>query len=148
VLSRLKQENFFKKNSFLIAFVTALLFLVHPVQTQTVSYVIQGELEGLAMLFIMSIMVCFVARSYAQTTMMRYALTVLLLAFIALSCGTKEIAIMSPLLLFLVDWFFVSQGSWKLFKKQMPLHATCAVLVVSLYVWFLNLTFFTDIIGN
>lgn len=147
VLSRLKKESFFKKNSVLIAFTTALLFLLHPVQTQTVSYVIQGELEGLAMLFIMSILVCFVVRSFSQDMIMRSILTILLFVLLAFSCGTKEIAIISPLLLLIVDWFFVSQGDLKLFKKQLPLHIICAGIVFSLYVWFLNLKFFTDIVG-
>jgi tetratricopeptide (TPR) repeat protein len=147
VLSRLKRESFFKTNSLLIAFVTALLFLLHPVQTQTVSYVIQGELEGLAMLFIMSISLCFVMRSFSQSRTVQYSLTVLLFVLLALSCGTKEIAIISPLLLLIVDWFFVSQGDWKFFKKQLPLHVVCTSIVLSLYIWFLNLKFFTDIIG-
>ena len=34
--------------------------MLHPVQTQTVSYVIQGQLEGLAGLFIMAIVLSFI----------------------------------------------------------------------------------------
>ena len=54
-LSGYQKKNFFSLNALPIAFFTALLFLLHPVQTQTVSYVIQGQLEGLANLFIMVI---------------------------------------------------------------------------------------------
>ncbi|MCF7899645.1 hypothetical protein K9L05_03290, partial [Candidatus Babeliales bacterium] len=56
----LKKDNFLYKNSLLVAFSTAALFLLHPVQTQTVSYVIQARLEGLASLFILTTILFFV----------------------------------------------------------------------------------------
>jgi hypothetical protein len=42
---------FYKQHAPLLAFLTAGLFLLHPVQTQTVSYVVQGQLEGMAAFF-------------------------------------------------------------------------------------------------
>ncbi|KKM82995.1 hypothetical protein LCGC14_1313810, partial [marine sediment metagenome] len=59
LLTRLPYASFFKRNAFAISFLSSLLFLLHPVQTQTISYVIQGQLEGLASLFMLSIILCF-----------------------------------------------------------------------------------------
>ena len=58
-LRHLKKQSFFRDNALSIATLTAMLFLLHPVQTQTVSYVIQGKLEGVATFLIISMAFCF-----------------------------------------------------------------------------------------
>ncbi|HVX00031.1 MAG TPA: hypothetical protein VHA52_06330, partial [Candidatus Babeliaceae bacterium] len=58
-LSKFKRSSFFRNNSWYIAVITTMLFLLHPVQTQTISYVIQGQLEGLACMFIQGIILTF-----------------------------------------------------------------------------------------
>ena len=36
-----------------------------------------------------------------------------------LSCATKEIYIVIPILAILIDWFFVSKEDWSVFKKHL-----------------------------
>ena len=146
-LKHLKKKNFFSENAFPIAFLSSIIFLLHPVQTQTISYVIQGQLEGLASMFILSMIFCFLKRCYAQTTFARYFFTVLLFCLAAISCGTKEIAIISPALLLIIDWFFVAQGNWQSLKKRLYIHIPIALIVFSCYIYFLKPTFFTEILG-
>ena len=105
-LKNLKQKNFFSTNALAISFFTGILFLLHPVQTQTVSYVIQGQLEGLAALFIISMILCFYFLAQAKNSFSKIILTVFLFTLGLFSCGTKEIAIISPALIFVFDWFF------------------------------------------
>ena len=146
-LRHLKQKNFFTKNYFSISFLTSLLFLLHPVQTQTVSYVIQGQLEGLAGLCILGMTFFFLKASYANTNTKKYLYIFLLFIVAIFSCGTKEIAIISPAMLLLVDWFLVAQGNWKSLKKRLYIHIPLALLVFSIYIYFLKPKFFTDILG-
>ena len=117
-LSHLKKSSFFKENAFGISLITGLLFLLHPVQTQTVSYVIQGQLEGLSTFFIMSMILVYLHRTYTSSTTLKWSLTGLFFALAALSCGTKEIAIISPILVMLFDWFFVAQGNVRSFISR------------------------------
>jgi len=146
-LRHLRKHIFFKKNYFAIALLSSLLFLLHPVSTQTVSYVIQGQLEGLAALSIFAMTFFFLKLSYAPTTKQRRLFTLLLFATAALSCGTKEIAIISPAILLVADWFLVAQGDWSSLKRRMYIHIPLALLVVGLYIYFLKPTFFTEILG-
>ena len=146
-LKNLKQKNFFSTNAFSISFFTSILFLLHPVQTQTVSYVIQGQLEGLAALFILSVVLCFFLVSRTSTILSKTVLTVLLFALALLSCGTKEIAIISPALLLLFDWFFIAQGQWNLLKKRAFLHVSITLFIFGVYLYFLKPGFFTSILG-
>lgn len=145
-LSALKKTGFFKTNAWLIAFTSALLFLIHPVQTQTVSYVIQGELEGLAALFILGMCLCLLKVSQAKAAGEKTALTALLFVLAFFSTGTKEIAFISPALLLLFDWFFIAQGDWKSLKNRLVIHASLFAFVTTLYLWLLKPTFFTKLI--
>ncbi|TET05875.1 tetratricopeptide repeat protein [Candidatus Dependentiae bacterium] len=144
-LSNLKRKNFFSTNAFPLAFITALLFLLHPVQTQTVSYVIQGQLEGMAILSILSMSFCFLLLVHATSTFGRTFLTIFLLFLAALSCGTKEIAIVSPLLIALLDWFFVAQGDWDSFKQRWLLHGALFTIVGLCYLILLRPAFFVEV---
>ena len=142
VLTRLKKESFYKKHAFVLACLTAALFLLHPVQTQTVSYVIQGELEGLSALAILSMSLCYTYFATAQKTVAKIISGILLFGLAILSCGTKEIAIISPALLLLVDWFFVAQGNIKSLKKRIPILGALTICIVGFYLYLLKPAFF------
>lgn len=141
---QLKRRSWFNDHALLIACSTMILFLLHPVQTQTVSYVIQGRLEGLAGLSIMLVCLTFLlfatASSFIAKTL--FALSAFVIA--AFACGTKEIAIVLPALVLLVDWFFVAEGSWHELKKRWWFHAIIWLIVGGLYLKFLRPDFFID----
>ncbi|HSW73805.1 MAG TPA: tetratricopeptide repeat protein [Candidatus Limnocylindria bacterium] len=143
---QLQRRSFFKEHTVAIAFCTALLFLVHPVQTQTVSYVIQGQLEGLATFFVLS-MSMGVLLYHKTHSWLGKALELGVLCGLAfLACGSKEIAIITPLLLVLIDWFFVAQGSWSSLRQRLWLHGMLACIMVGMYIYFLKPSFFTTIL--
>ena len=83
------RNKFFHYYGTLIAAITSALFLLHPVQTQTVSYVIQGQLEGLAGFFIVAVITTFLALWYVHATIARYVLTALLF-FLAIMRETPK----------------------------------------------------------
>ena len=59
ILNNLKKQNFLKNNAYLISTLTSGLFLLHPVQTQTVPYITQMQLEGTVVLFTFAILLLF-----------------------------------------------------------------------------------------
>lgn len=144
-LATRKSVDFFKHNAVAVASVTALLFLLHPVQTQTVSYVIQGQLEGLAAFFMLSMTLIFMYFCYAHNKAFKQFSFCMLVFLTVLSCCTKEIAIISPVLLLLVDWFFIAQGSCQSIKTRVWVHLMIGVLVISVYTYFFKIAFFVDI---
>lgn len=147
ILTRRAQGSFFKRNALALSFVTALIFLLHPVQTQTVSYVIQGQLEGLASLFMLSIMLCFLKMQTQKDLWKKITLGILLATLTVLVTGTKEIAIVTPALLLLVDWFFVAGGSWAKLKNRWWLHLGTTFIVASSYIYFLTAKFFATLLS-
>ncbi len=139
-------SSFFYNNAYPIALFATTLFMLHPVQSQTVSYVIQGRLEGLAGLFILMMSLCFLLFNTVHNKTAKIGLGVLLFALAALSTGTKEYAFISPVLLLLVDWFFVAQGDVKSLKSRWMQHAGIALTVWGMYLYFLKPNFFIEII--
>ncbi len=148
-LLNLKKYASLVKKALPVAFFTALLFLLHPVQTQTVSYVIQGQLEGLATLFMIAIMLVYFFYQKAQSWNVKAPLLILITILGIFSCGTKEIAILSPLMLLLFDWFFISQGSFTELKKKWLFFTSYTALIAFQYVRYLNFHFLkTSFLGT
>ncbi len=147
LLEQLNEGSFFYRNRFMISFATAGLFLLHPVQTQTVSYVIQGQLEGLATLFTVSLCLWFTMLAKATTSLQKTVYATLMYISAFLATGTKEIAIVSPLLLVTVDWFFIARGNLESFKKRLIIHGSIFAIVWGAYLYFYKPGYFINMFG-
>lgn len=148
LLLRLRPKtSFVHKQAPLIAGILSALFLLHPVQTQTVSYVIQGQLEGLSALFSLLIILAFIFLATAQKHITKIILTLTTIALCALSCGTKEITIVLPFLIPLIDWFFIAQGNWHDMKKRWWIYATITATIWGCYVWLLGKHFLLAVLS-
>ena len=84
----------------------ALLFGVHPVQTETVTYIISRS-ELLAAFFYLGAILLFI--SGAQTGKWRYYAAAFLSSVLAM--GSKEWAVTLPAVIFLYDYLILSEGN-------------------------------------
>ena len=145
--SRFKVDHWFFRNRFYLGFLTAGLFLLHPVQTQTVSYIIQGQLEGLAALTCLGMVLCFLLWSLSTTTVTKIWWLAWLIFLALIAPGTKEIAIIGPVLLLLIDWFFVARGNVRSLRSRWWLHAIVWTLIIGMYIYYLKPSYFATIFG-
>ncbi|UCH22470.1 MAG: tetratricopeptide repeat protein [Deltaproteobacteria bacterium] len=102
----------------LIAFLTALIWLVHPVQTQSVTYIVQ-RMNGLAaMFFILSFWFYVKGRLVAtgHTRWLWFAGSVLTWL---VSLGCKQITVTLPFLVYLYEWYFFQNLSKDWFKRSL-----------------------------
>lgn len=132
VLKGLKKNEWLKENAYIISTLTAVLFLLHPVQTQTATYITQMRLEGLVVFFTFLVLTTFVYAVKASNQYLKiilYASSFLLAAF---SVGTKEIIIVLPALILAFDWFFLAEGELSLFKKRLLIHAGYFLIIFGL----------------
>lgn len=108
-----------------IALAVALLWALHPLQTESVVYVTQRTelMVGLAYLATLySALRYWTASSRGQRT------TWLVLATLACSAGmaSKEVMVTSPVVVLLYDWTFLSGSLRKLWQKSWPLYVALA----------------------
>jgi protein O-mannosyl-transferase len=146
LLSQIKNK-FFNEHSFYIALVTATMFLLHPSQTQTVSYVIQGQLEGLATLFVLITLSLFVCASKRESGILSTFIYSLVFFFAFLASGTKEISIVAPFLILIIDWFFIAQGNVQNLKKRLPFHILFSFFIFGIFIYLMKPQFFLNILG-
>ncbi|MCG6154843.1 tetratricopeptide repeat protein [Rubinisphaera margarita] len=137
-----RRLQFPEEQAKLLAFCVALLWAVHPLQTQAVTYVIQ-RIEALASLFYLGV---FFGFAKSQETSRK---AWLVMSFVSFWCGlwTKQIIVTAPLLLLCYDRIFWAV-SWKeLWRKRGLFHA--AMLLSA--AWLVLLTFVrlgNDYAGN
>jgi tetratricopeptide (TPR) repeat protein len=129
------RSNF--QNTKWIAFISALIWLVHPLQTQSVTYLVQRMNSLAAMFYIMALF--FYARGRLSQAVKKRCLwfgaSVLsgLLAF-----GSKQTAASLPVFIFLYEWYFFQDLSWPWFKRRMLPLAGVLVLFGVLALVYLN----------
>jgi protein O-mannosyl-transferase len=132
------ERSIVQRYSNFIAFSTAGLFLLHPLQTQAVSYVIQARIEGVASFFILLNLVLFVRYVKAKTSGMRVTLLGLLALSTLLSCGTKEIFVLTPILMVLIDFIALSRGSVRTMLQERGYFYFCyGLFFAALVGWYI-----------
>jgi tetratricopeptide (TPR) repeat protein len=97
-----------QSNATLLAFTVALLWTLHPLQTEAVTYVVQRA-ESMMGLFFLLTVYCFIRSLDAPQAGRWHALSV---ASCLLGIATKEVMVAAPLLVLLYDRTFVA-GSFR-----------------------------------
>ena len=92
--------------------VAASLWLVHPIQTQTVSYIVQ-RMNGMAVMFYVLGMLLYVRARLANGRWAKCGQFAGCLLAGLLALGSKEIAATFPCLIFLYEWYFFQDLDWR-----------------------------------
>ena len=109
------------------------LFMVHPVQTEAVSY-ITGRSDVLSSSLMLAAILVFAYR-WPDRISTRWLLLILLL--LGLACGAKEYAAVLPGVLLLTECFWTSETVWAAIRKNRLMYSAIGVLGVAglAYVW-------------
>jgi tetratricopeptide (TPR) repeat protein len=105
-----------------LALTVAVLWTVHPLQTEAVTYVVQ-RCESLMGLFYLLTLYCFIRGAESATPGRWYALSV---AACLLGMGSKEVMVSAPLMVLLYDWMFVAGDFREVWKRRWRLYAGLA----------------------
>lgn len=88
-----------------IAWLSALLFVAHPLQIQSVTYLVQ-RMTGLAVFFTLAALLAFVRARESPPGVRRWRWGGAALGLWLLALGSKEIAITGPVAAWLLEWCF------------------------------------------
>jgi tetratricopeptide (TPR) repeat protein len=120
------------------ALAVALIWTVHPLQTESVTYVIQRA-ESLMGLFYLLTLYCFIR--YAEASAGTNA-SLCWFSLSWLSCllgmGTKEVMVSAPVIVFLYDRTFLSASFRKAWRRHWPAHVALATTWLPLGYWVLS----------
>jgi tetratricopeptide (TPR) repeat protein len=114
-----------------LAFAVALLWALHPLGTEAVTYVIQRA-ESMAGLFAILTLYCVIR---GAATARASAWNFLAIVCSALAMGSKPVAVIVPLLVLAYDWIFLAGTGSELWRKRRGLYiglGACWLLAVVL----------------
>jgi hypothetical protein len=100
-----------------LPFAAALVWAVHPLQTQSISYIIQRMNSLAALFYILSIYLYARAR-LARNTEKKWLLFIGAISAGILALGSKETAATLPFFIFLYEWFFFRDLKLSWLKRQ------------------------------
>ncbi|MCF7820533.1 MAG: tetratricopeptide repeat protein [Candidatus Pacebacteria bacterium] len=129
------------KKSFILSFLPSLFFLIHPLQTEAITYV-AGRADPLSTVFSLSTLILYLCLREKKS--IKYLLFSLL-AFL-LGLMTKEQVILLPLLVALIELFiFFSKKNWKQSLKYLTPFFLISIIYFILRITILN---FNDILAG
>jgi len=100
------RDKFDRQGPVIISLVTASIWLLHPLQTQSVTYIVQRMNSMCAMFYILAMLLYVKGRLATGTKNKWFLYGGCLLSFI-LALGSKEIAATLPIFIFLYEWYFL-----------------------------------------
>ena len=116
---------------------TAFIWTLHPLQTQSVSYIVQ-RMNGLATMFYLLCLWFYVKYRLLKNTERSFWLLFGCAASGVLAIGSKEIAASLPVFIILYEWYFFQNLNFHWLKKKLPFIAGALVLLVILSLLFLG----------
>lgn len=112
-----------------IAVFSALIFAVHPIQTQSVTYIVQ-RMESLASLFYLLSLLLFAYAATTESAVKRAFLYAGVALSYLLGFYSKEVAFTIPVIIFLYDLYFVSNLELKGVLKRWPIYSLLGALFI------------------
>jgi len=105
-----------------LALTAAVLWLVHPLQTESITYIIQRA-ESLAGLFYLLTLYCSIRAFFAASPLVWYVFAVVASAF---GMATKEVMVTAPLVVLLYNLIFVSPSLGATLRRRGPFYIALA----------------------
>lgn len=122
----------------LAAAFAAATWMLHPLHTQSVGYIVQ-RMTSLAVLFYLLSMLCYVrARLLPEGAPRRIALYGIAGLAGLLALGSKEIAATLPLFIYLYEWFFLQRLQTGWLRRSLPGLAGVCILSAAIALVFIG----------
>ena len=124
------------ERAYKIALYASLIFIVHPIQTQAVTYIISRS-SVLATTFYLLSLFLFI-KAFALRSMLFAPCSPLFVGAFLASClgmATKQIVITLPLMLLIYNFFFLANGDLKILKQRYQSHiAMFSTMSITIYL--------------
>ncbi|MBN1902426.1 tetratricopeptide repeat protein [Candidatus Sumerlaeota bacterium] len=129
-LSTPRLKKTFQEKGESLALICALIWAVHPIQTESVTYIIQRS-ESLAGFYYLGALYCFIRGADSDKARIWHGAAIV---SCALGMGTKEMVATAPLVILFYDYFFL-KGSFEKALLQRPflyIGLTCSWAILAI----------------
>ena len=116
---------------------SALIWLVHPIQTGAVSYIVQ-RMTSLATMFYMLSLLSYVQARFETGRAKKAAWFCAMAVCGLLALGSKEISATLPVFVFIYEWYFFQDLSIAWLKKRSPFMLAVLILLIVIVLIYLG----------
>ena len=116
-----------------VAMATAIIWLVHPLQTQSVIYIVQ-RMNSLAVLFYLSSLNLYILGRLSSRAGPRFLWFGAALATGGLALGCKEIAFTLPVIILMYEWYFFQTANPRWWLRSIKF-AVPALIALGVLAW-------------
>jgi Flp pilus assembly protein TadD len=122
------------KHPFWVAYLATLIWVIHPLQVQSVTYIVQ-RMNSLATLFYMLAFLCYL-KARLSSSKRRWLCAIASFVSVLLALGSKEIAVTLPFFILLYEWMFFQDMDFAWLKRNtIVLAAAGFFLAVMFFVY-------------
>jgi tetratricopeptide (TPR) repeat protein len=129
------------KDKKIIAFITALLFVSHPLATQSVTYIVQRLASLVTLFYLLSVASYIKSRLTQKGVLAKYGMLALALISAGLAMHTKQNAFTLPFTIILVEICFFQTKQFSIEVKNYPIILIIAAFVGITFIALLNYSF-------
>ncbi|MEW6676012.1 MAG: hypothetical protein AB1348_08450 [Nitrospirota bacterium] len=145
--------NRVNSTNFRVPLYASLIFIAHPIQTQAVTYIVSRSSVLTTTFYLLTLLLFIRAFRSSNSSLVtprprstkrggRHSSLYFIGAFLSscLGMGTKQEAATLPLMLLIYDFYFISDGDWRVLKGHYKVHlAMFSTLAIALYLSFSGL---------
>ena len=124
-------------NSRWLPYIAVLIWLIHPLHIQSVTYIVQRMNSMVSMFYILA-MLCYTRARLTQSPTIKWLLAAACLVSGILALGTKETATTLPGFILLYDWFFFQDLSRQWLKRHLPFLIGVFILLIGVSLIYLD----------
>lgn len=128
-----------------MALFSALIFVAHPVQSQSVTYIVQ-RMNSMAVMFYLLSFLLYLRGRLTQIGWRRWVLFLGGIVSWSLALGSKEIAATLPFIILLTEWYFFQDLSLNWLRQDLKYLLLPGILLVLVALIFLGSSLFERII--
>jgi len=130
------RETAISRHKTLIAFFTGMLFVSHPLATQSVTYIAQRFASLATFFYLMSVVLYVKGRLWSGDSRMPWVFFGGCVISAVLAMLTKEIAFTLPFAILLYEFCFLKADPWKFDLKDRSLVISAAIFVIFVALFF------------
>jgi hypothetical protein len=132
---RLARDKF--DETWFIPFFTALIWLVHPLHTQSVTYIVQ-RMNSMASMFFIMAMLFYVKGRLTPERVKKVLFFIISFVAAILAFGSKQNTATLPLFILLYEWYFFQDLRIKISRKQFFLVAALGGTFAFIFYYYLG----------
>lgn len=131
----------------LIPFFTSLIWLLHPLHTQSVTYIVQRMNSMAAMFYILALLLYIKGRLSAKK---KWGITLFISSFLAgvMALGSKQIAATLPVMILFYEWCFFKNLERAWIRDNVVRFLVCFVVFSCVALFYLDMDPFERILGG